>query len=87
MFSNCNTLKELNIARVQKCSDGVPIVEVNNAYNARKKEIMAGNVHYTKVPYVKLPVNPSADYLATLLYKGPSSDKGVIKITPEGVYA
>lgn len=87
MFENCMSLKELNMARVQACAEGTPIVEVNNAYNQRKKELMASSVSFTRVNTVPVTINKPEGYIATLVYRGQSTKPGVIEITKEGVYA
>lgn len=87
MFENCMSLKELNMARVQACSSGVPIVEVNNAYNNRKKELLASNVVFTQVNVIPVKITKPDCYTATLVYRGQSRRLGVIDITKDGVYA
>lgn len=87
MFSKCNTLSELNAARVKACAEGTPIVEVNNAYNKRKQEILTTGYNYTRYSTVPVQIEKPGSYISTLLYKGKSSKPGVIQITKDGVYA
>ena len=87
MFEECKTLTELNAARVKKCSEGVPIVEVNNAYNARKKELLSSNINYKTISTIKLQMKTDEACYATLVYAGEALQPGTISITPKGVYA
>ena len=87
MFEKCTTLRELNAARVEEAAKGTNIVEVNNAYNARKKELMNSSVNYTRVETIPVNIETESQYLASLVYKGPSTKPGTIEITPQGVYA
>lgn len=87
MFEECKTLTELNQARVQKCSEGVPIVEVNNAYNNRKKELLSSNISFKRINTVPVKVPVIEHCFARLVFAGESDIPGLIRITPEGVYA
>lgn len=85
MFENCTTLSQLNQERVSLVSVGVPLVQVNNAYNEAKKKLTASTL-YTKVTNSKIEVPDYGPLYASLLYKGASPKPGAIMVTKEGVY-
>ena len=50
MFDNCNSLAELNAARISATSsDNADIVSINNAYNKRRKEILAAKATFVRL--------------------------------------
>lgn len=49
MFETCTNLSELNAERIRLTTEGVPLVEVNNAYNEKRQKILT-----SRKPYVEL---------------------------------
>lgn len=82
MFEKCSTLAELNAARIQAASTE-NIIEVNNAYNARRAEILQSRSNFTRITPVFVTIEPPVKYCAIPL-AGQSQQPGVIKLTPTG---
>lgn len=85
MFNNCNTLAELNAARIKAVSSGIDITEVNNSYNARRFEILNQRKSFTLIQFKPVP-KPEPVLYKTLPIAGSSPDMGVILYTPDGFY-
>lgn len=83
MFENCSTLGELNAERIKLSSEGHPLVELNNAYNKRRQEILS-----SRKPYVELRKIVPAAFTPTqysgIPVAGYNSKAGTITLTPKG---
>ena len=66
MFKDCNSLAELNAERIQLLQkDGADPLEINNAYNARKLQILSASEltnRFTKVKPIILEPDPVQEY-------------------------
>lgn len=85
MFNNCNTLAELNAARIKAVSSGEDITAVNNAYNARRFEILNQRKTFALLQFKPVP-DPEPVLYKTLPIAGNSTDLGVIIYKEEGFY-
>lgn len=85
MFKECNTLAELNAARIKAVSSGIDIMEVNNAYNARRFEILNQRKSFTMIQFKPVP-NPEPVQYKTLPIAGLSPELGVLMYKEEGFY-
>lgn len=83
MFDDCNTLAELNAARIQYVSKGVNLLDVNNAYNIRRQEILNSRSRYIKLTPITATPREVTLYCGVPV-AGRSKEKGVIKFTKEG---
>lgn len=83
MFKDCNTLAELNAKRIQATSEGVDLIEVNNAYNTRRCEILS-----TRKPFVVLKpiiVEPrTVQQYCGIPIVGRATEVGCISLTEKG---
>ena len=82
MFEECTTLAQLNAARVQAIQSANQ-VEVNNAYNKRRAEIIATKTVYTQLTpieahKVEMPVMSCVPLI------GRSKERGCIALTEKG---
>lgn len=84
MFDECTSLAELNAARTRAVQGGADVVAVNNAYNERRKEILASRVNYFKLKEMVIAAEPAQTTMG-LPIRGSSGTPGVIKITMEGI--
>lgn len=82
MFEDCNTLAELNAARIVEVQTH-PAIEVNNAYNARRVEILNARRNFTKITPVFVTIAEPVRYGGIPL-GGRSDEVGVIKLTERG---
>lgn len=82
MFEECNTLAELNAART-KLSLTEDLVVLNNAYNARRSEILQKRSNFVRQEFIKCAPNPVIKYCGIPL-AGESKEPGVIKLTERG---
>lgn len=83
MFETCNSLTELNAERIKLTSQGVPLIELNNAYNKKRQEILS-----KRKPFVELKKLIPAPYSPTQFsgvpVAGYSKVPGCIRITKQG---
>ena len=82
MFENCMNLSQLNAERV-RLSQTENIVEVNNAYNARRSEILSARSNFTKLSPVFVTVDEAVKY-SGIPIAGRSSKPNTIELTPAG---
>lgn len=82
MFETCMTLAELNAERI-KLSASTDLVVLNNAYNARRNEILQKRSNFTRVDFIKCSARPVIKYCGVPVY-GPTDEPGVIKLTEKG---
>lgn len=82
MFENCTTLSQLNAERV-RLSQSHDIVEVNNAYNAKRTKILSSRVNYNKLTPVFVTVEPLIKY-SGIPVAGRSTEPNTIKLTQKG---
>lgn len=62
MFENCNTMSELNEARLNAIKQGTPPVIVNKEYGRRKSEIFTSkDSEYRRVPFVPVEFNTNKE--------------------------
>lgn len=85
MFEECTTLSELNLARLSAVKEN-NITDVNNAYNARRTEILKQRSSYNHIDVVRVEL-PQVELMSFLPYLGPSSAPGVIQHTAQGFKA
>ncbi len=85
MFDNCETLAELNAARIKAVSSGEDVTMVNNAYNARRYLILNKRKPFTVVTFKPVPtVQPSV--YKTLPIEGDTPELGVLIYGKSGFY-
>lgn len=82
MFSHCNSLAELNAERI-KLSKTIPIVELNNAYNARRQEVLNSSTSFKRVHPVTVIADNAIKY-AGIPIAGRSHKPGCIILTEGG---
>lgn len=82
MFEQCSSIAELNAERI-KLSATMDLVELNNAYNARRNEILQQRSNFTRVNFIKCVASPVVKYCGVPVC-GKSEVPGVIKLTQEG---
>ncbi len=85
MFEDCNSLAELNAARV-KASTCHDVMEVNAAYNKRRAEILGASLPYKRVASTAI-VRQTPQLMSHLPYVGTSSCPGHIEWTENGFRA
>lgn len=85
MFDNCNSLAELNAARISATSsDNADIVSINNAYNKRRKEILAAKATFVRLTPQQITTKEPVNYCG-IPVTGRSPIVGQITITNEGI--
>lgn len=82
MFEACETLSQLNAERV-RLSQTENIVEVNNAYNARRIEILSARLNFNKLTPVFVTIEEAVKY-SGIPIAGRSSEVNTIELTPSG---
>lgn len=82
MFENCNSLAELNAERI-KLSATIPIVELNNAYNVRRQEILNSSTSFKRVTPITVLPGEIVTY-AGVPIAGRSTIPGCIQLTEGG---
>lgn len=82
MFKDCNTLAELNAARTQAVQTH-PVIEVNNAYNQRRQEILSARRNYTKINPVFVSIPESVQYCGIPI-AGRCQQVNTIQLTQKG---
>lgn len=82
MFEHCTTLAELNAERI-KLSKTVPIVELNNAYNARRMEVLNSSSSFKRVSPIRVVADEAVRY-AGIPIAGRSTTPGRITLTTGG---
>lgn len=92
MFSGCNNLTELNSTRSKLISELLPeqsdliekTQEINNAYNARRKEILSAKATpYKQFESTRYPRQTRVQYSSVPIL-GVSSKPGTIEMTRQG---
>lgn len=86
MFENCNTLRDLNAARVKAVSvDKMDVTEVNNAYNARRQQILESATHadFKIITFHPLVFEAGPKY-SSLPIVGTATKLGCIELNAEG---
>ena len=89
MFESCTTITALNKERAElytSNTSNISITEINNAYNARKKEILSSVVCDYKELEVFTPVQKLFPNASSAMYKGKASSPNYIVINEEGLY-
>lgn len=84
MFNSCNTLLELNQARMVAIKAGGDVPTINAAYNIRKKEIMQRRVDYKRIEVHRAPTIEVSMHIP-LPIVGTPDEKNMIEITPNGI--
>ena len=83
MFSDCNTLADLNARRIKLSTEGIDLIDINNAYNSRRQEILTSHK-----PFVKLtPIIVKAEEVVKVVaipVVGRSQTKGCIEMVENG---
>ena len=82
MFEECTTLAQLNAARAQAVQSENQ-VEVNNAYNKRRKEIIATHAVYTQLTPIEARVS-DMPVMSCVPLAGRSKERGCIALTDRG---
>lgn len=70
MFSECNTLQELNMRRRELQAQGRPAVEVNSAYNKARKELVMASTPDYRVLAKEPCVVPDKQIYGTYVHSG-----------------
>lgn len=84
MFENCNSLADLNAERVKLSSQpGCDLVSINNAYNQKRKDIIAGHKPYLTLEPVVVSAREVVQ-MAGIPVVGRSTVPGVIEMTNAG---
>lgn len=83
MFENCNTLAELTAERIRLAATE-DIVAVNNAYNARRIDILQSKSNFTRVEFTKLAEYPPQDKVCGIPIAGNSPKPATITLTESG---
>lgn len=83
MFEQCKTLAELNAARIKETSNGTSLVEVNNAYNQRRQEILMVKKNYVKLEPIHVKAREVNKYCGVPV-AGRSNKAGCIELTKSG---
>lgn len=83
MFEECNTLAELNAARIKAVSSGADLMEANNAFNKRRSEIVNARKPYKVLTFITNP-EPHEDITTFINVIGRVDTPGTIKCTKEG---
>lgn len=86
MFEECTTLVELNIARSKLSVSEDSIVEVNNAYNKRRKEILSKPKAFSQVTLTPICIDELTTYVG-IPYAGTSPKAGTIIMNEKGFLA
>lgn len=83
MFKECKTLAELNAKRIQATTQGIDLVEVNNAYNIRRQEILTARKPFVQV--IPIVVKPKeAQQFCGVPVVGRTNKVGCIELTDKG---
>ena len=83
MFKDCNTLAELNAKRIQATSEGTDLVEINNAYNARRCEILSKRKPFVVLKPISVEPREVSQYCGVPV-AGRSKEVGCISLTAKG---
>lgn len=83
MFETCNTLAELNAARISATNEGGDLTEINNAYNSRRQEILNSRSKVFHLTPIIIQPDEVTQYCGIPI-AGRSSEVGCIKLTPKG---
>jgi len=83
MFNECNTLAELNAARIKATEESSDLILINNEYNRRRQEILT-----TRKPFVqlnKIVVKPKeVQQYCGIPISGRSKQTACIELTSKG---
>lgn len=82
MFSHCTTLGQLNAERT-RLSMMMPLIEVNNAYNARRLEILRARKNFLELTPVFVTVEEPVRY-AGIPIAGRAQVPNTIILTQKG---
>lgn len=86
MFKDCNDLTELNRKKIEAVQSGGDLVAINNAYNARRQELLK----QSKPNIVELPVThvraKEVVSVCGIPIAGRSTKPNTIIITKAGIY-
>ena len=82
MFEGCTTLSQLNAERV-RLSQTENLVDVNNAYNAKRTEILSARLNFNKLTPVFVTIEEAVKY-SGIPVAGRSSKNNTIELTPSG---
>lgn len=83
MFEECNSLAELNAARVKAMTAGNEPVQVNNAYNERRKQILAQRRNYLTIQFKQIIVEAGSPF-CSIPIAGRSQKLNTIALTDTG---
>lgn len=83
MFEECNTLAELNAARIKASSEGIDLIELNNAYNARRQEILTARKPYVQLKPIVVAPKEVIQYCGVPVV-GRTQVAGCIQLTDKG---
>lgn len=84
MFETCSTLSDLNEERQRLARSGVPLMEVNAAYNKAKRRLLEDTPSYRKIPTYMGAANSVNMFTPFPFLKGQGAPNEIV-ITPEGV--
>lgn len=83
MFKSCKSLLELNAERGRLVTEGVDITTINNAYNARRQELLSQRKPFTEVKPIKILPREVQQFMGIPI-AGKSPISGVITLTENG---
>lgn len=83
MFENCGTLAELNAARIKASSEGIDLITINNAYNARRQDILTTRKPFVALTPIVVKPREVKDYCGVPV-AGRSTVAGCIQLTASG---
>lgn len=83
MFESANSLQELNQARIKAVQSGIDRIQINIAYNAKKKELLSKQIPFKKIPIYR-PTHVDVTPIIYLPFAGKSQKKNTIELTEGG---
>lgn len=83
MFEECTSLAELNAARTKAITQGMSPVEANNAYNERRKQILAQRRNYLTIEFKPIVVEAGKPFCSIPLV-GRCQEVNTIELTDNG---
>ncbi len=82
MFEDCNSLGELNAKRIQLAATG-NLVDVNNAYNKRRQELVAARNQFKKISPIFVQPRPVQQIMGIPI-AGRSKELNTTQLSAEG---
>lgn len=83
MFESVTSLQELNLARVNAVQAGVDRIQINSAYNLKKKELLSRQLPYKQIPITR-PSYTEEELVIYIPYGGKSLKNNTLELTKQG---